>query len=932
MTQAEAIAETAAGSARSTTVLRFARIADLDQWWHWILLVLVIAGIVAFVTWLYRRDSVEIARPRAWGLLILRLVALVGVLLFFLQLERRTERTLTKTSRVVVLADVSQSMAIRDAGASVDPKGPSRADELVRLVKETPFFESLRKQHDVAVYTFADQSTPSEVTFLSKLALNANTESDESPTLSYFEEAQRAATLSRIAGVLLLLSVGILATFVALKRMKPGAEGRESWLELLTLVLAISGAVFLGAAFLQNPMMPWLTALGLRAPKESDLASEIVAPNEANPQGASEIDWAKTLLPVGAESRLGDAIRSIVLKERGGTIAGIVVLSDGRSNAGLSLAIASQAAGQAEIPITLVGLGSDKRPLNDRVVDLEAPSRVYPNDKFKIRGFAQAIGRDQATLRVELLSAKVGAAEGQSETKLDERTVPMGADGQISPVEFELSPKEVGKIEYRLRIASQPQDHNDRDNQRTAIVEVVERESRVLLMAGGPSKDFQFVRNMLFRDADTYSAVLLQSSTDGSAQEADAMLKEFPRKPDELFSFDCIVAFDPDWESLDEEQIALLERWVAERAGGLICIAGPVHTPIWSLPRRADARLATLRRLYPVVFYSQGSATLGLDQFGGEKPWPLAFTGDGRDAEFMSIEDDPGDNVAAWNNFEGVFGYYAVKDPKPGARVYARFSDPATKIDGVLPIYMAGHFYGAGRVFFQASGEIWRLRGVRDNYLDQYYIKLIRWASQGRLSRDSARGVLLVDKEKAVLGDQVAVRAILTDPQFAPLQDETVEAQLHLPGGQVARFPMSREKDAARGGTYSSSFVTLDEGDYRINLPIPSSLTGESLLKTVRVRAPKLEVEQAERNDAEMAEAARVSKGGYFESPAALLDQGSGGLAARIEKLLPAQDRETVLPSVLDRRFEARWMGWLLFWIAGALSLEWLLRRLGKLA
>jgi hypothetical protein len=463
-------------------------------------------------------------------------------------------------------------------------------------------------------------------------------------------------------------------------------------------------------------------------------------------------------------------------------------------------------------------------------------------------------------------------------------------------------------------------------------VEVVARESRVMLLAGGPSREFQFVRNLLYRDADTFSAVLLQSSTDSAAQEADVVLSEFPRKADDLFSYDCIIAFDPDWEELDAEQIALLERWVAERAGGLICIAGPVHTPRWSLPRRTDARLATLRKLYPVIFYSQGSATLGLDQFGGEKPWPPAFTSDGRDAEFLRIEEDASDNAAAWEQFKGVYGYYAVKDPKPGARVYARFSDPDTKIDGVLPIYMAGHFYGAGRVFFQASGEMWRLRAVRSHYLDQYYIKLIRWASQGRLSADSPRGVLLVDKERAVLGDQIAVRAILTDPQFAPLQDETVEAQIQLPGGQVTRFPLTRERDAAREGTYTSSFVTLDEGDYQVIVPLPASLSGESLLKTVRVRAPKLEVEQAERNDAEMAEVARLTKGEYFPSPAALLAPTEGGLEERLHQLLPPQDRETVLPSVVDRRFEARWMGWLLFWIAGALSLEWFLRRIGKLA
>ena len=54
-----------------------------------------------------------------------------------------------------------------------------------------------------------------------------------------------------------------------------------------------------------------------------------------------------------------------------------------------------------------------------------------------------------------------------------------------------------------------------------------------------------------------------------------------------------------------------------------------------------------------------------------------------------------------------------MKDPKPGARVYARFGDPDTAIDNDLPIYMAGQFYGSGRVFFMASGEMWRVRERR---------------------------------------------------------------------------------------------------------------------------------------------------------------------------------------------------------------------------
>ena len=46
-------------------------------------------------------------------------------------------------------------------------------------------------------------------------------------------------------------------------------------------------------------------------------------------------DWAQALAPSGTETRLGDAIKFVLDRELANPLAGIVVLSDGRSNAGL---------------------------------------------------------------------------------------------------------------------------------------------------------------------------------------------------------------------------------------------------------------------------------------------------------------------------------------------------------------------------------------------------------------------------------------------------------------------------------------------------------------------------------------------------------------------------------------------------------------------
>ena len=127
----------------------------------------------------------------------------------------------------------------------------------------------------------------------------------------------------------------------------------------------------------------------------------------------------------------------------------------------------------------------------------------------------------------------------------------------------------------------------------------MEERSKVLLIAGGPTREYRFLRNMLYRDKDIEVHVHLQTGDVGISQESDDILLDLPAIADELFVYDCIVAFDPDWLQLDEIQIELVERWVSEKAGGLIVVAGPVFTPEWSRFRRGrDNRVDTLKSLY----------------------------------------------------------------------------------------------------------------------------------------------------------------------------------------------------------------------------------------------------------------------------------------------------------------------------------------------
>lgn len=925
----------------SGTYHQLARLQSMTQWWQWLLLVVVVIAVAAYVVVMYRKDAVELRPGIAAALLVLRLTAFLGILFFFFDLERRTERRVVKDSRLMLLVDTSQSMGLPNQprqGAA----GPSRIDEVVRELSQGELLNQFRKLHEVVVYHFDQQARPTEIATFPKLVTQGSDDTAVDREVAEANQGRSAARLLAYAAAALLavsLICGALA-WLGLGRSKEGEN--SSWTALAGAVALIAALIVLGVALLRSPQLDLLAAIGLRQPASSGSSADANAASEdATRSGAAtgdnktanpaQVDWRAELLPRGTETHLGDAVDYLINKERGGPVAGIVLMTDGvASRTDLPYESAAATAQDAGIPIYAVGLGSDQRPLNVRVVDLEAPQRVYPGDKFTLTGLIQGFGTENRSVKVELLSSTSAADASTPGTVEEERRVQMGRDGDIMPLKFEATPTQPGQITYKLRVSMAEADADPKDNEKIARVQVVERKNRVLLIAGGPSREYQFLKNLLYRDKDTTLDVWLQSGVEGISQEAHELLFDFPETAEELFDYDAIIAFDPDWEAFDENQVKLLERWVAEEAGGLMVVAGPVFTPQWSARRPGDVVADTIKGLYPVAFFYQGAATLSLGRFGGDKAWPLQFTRDGLDAEFLWLGESASDSEQSWGQFEGIYGYYAVKDPKPGARIYARFGDPDTAIDGTLPIYLAGHFYGAGRVFFQASGEMWRVRAVDDNYFDQYYTKLVRWISQGRLSRDSRRGVLMVDKDRALMGDQVAVRAILKDAQLRPLTLDEVPAILVSPDGKRAPIKLGKMKDATREGMYSGEFMTMLEGDYRLELKPPASADEDLLVREVRVRVPAVEIEKPERNDPLLRDLTEKTGGEYFVGFDAATNRTGDGRS--LVQAVEPQDQVTFLPGTPDRRFERALMGWLMGLLCGVLSLEWLIRRLSRLA
>lgn len=320
---------------------------------------------------------------------------------------------------------------------------------------------------------------------------------------------------------------------------------------------------------------------------------------------------------------------------------------------------------------------------------------------------------------------------------------------------------------------------------------------------------------------------------------------------DNLAEYDLIVAFDPDWTQLLPEHMANLERWV-EAGGGLVVIGGPVYT--FQLTRSANyEKVRPLLDLYPVILDdSRVQGAGGIDRPTTE-PWRLNFPGATAEMEFLKLDEDRAEPLAGWEEFftghprgedknapvvRGFYNYYPVKDKKPSAVVVATFADPRARLaDSREQPYLVVAPFKRGRVVYLGSGEAWRLRQYREAYHERFWTKLARYASAGSLGGQRNPSELLTG-QTGQANRYFAVDAKLLGPDLQPLP-QSQRPRVKIQGPQGVHVPdlelQARGSQAGDwGGYFTGRFLPTAAGNYEMRLPVPGTL--DVLTRKVIVR------------------------------------------------------------------------------------------------
>lgn len=622
---------------------------------------------------------------------------------------------------------------------------------------------------------------------------------------------------------------------------------------------------------------------------------------------AADVDsgWLDQLEGDQQESRLGDGLDSAFRRNQSGPLAGVVLFTDGDNNAGAPLDQVVKSARRRKVPVVAVGFGRDQDVRNLRVVELQSPSRAFRGDEMPVVAGLQSSGFSSRPAKVSLLIADL---QSDAEPQLvATKEIVLDDTGGTQNVEFQYVPEKVGGWRLILR-AEAPEDELVLDDNETSnSFDVVDKKTKVLLFAGGPTRDYRFVRSMLYRDNSTETSVYLQSSPQAVAQDADHVLMEFPRTREELYQYDVIVSFDANWGELHPESRDLLVEWVSKQAGGLIMVAGPIHSPLLA----RNESLSQVLQLFPVQFRELILADS--DRFTDQGPWPLKRTSEGESAEFLSLADEREQSARVWEQFDGVFSTLPIQSVKPGATVLAELATPRASIGGAASV-MVSHYYGAGRVLYIGTSELWRLRRLGEKYYDRLWIQSVRHFAQGRLLLGASRGSLVLDAERAPLGQLVPVRARILDAEFRPAELPGVEVSVAGAGGEIAQLQLEPE---GVPGQFRADFAPRVPGEYLLQLLVPGS--DDIVERRLQVVLPDLE-RQSLRQDRQALEKLASATGGRYFTP----------------------DQVEQIPSVFQDRSETSvlvgspipcWDKWYL--MVGCvlfLSAEWLIRKLLFLA
>ena len=612
---------------------------------------------------------------------------------------------------------------------------------------------------------------------------------------------------------------------------------------------------------------------------------------------------------------LGDALRDALALHRGRPIAGVIMVTDGRSNAGEDPLRAAEIATRQNVPVYLIAAGADEGPRNVRLAEVEASPVVFARDPMTIGVVVEARGLKDAEGTISL-EQRVNGGDWEP---LGDQRVALGEDGVLKRTTFRIVPKVIGQYEFRARVGDAGPELTQDDNIATAAVKVVRQQIRVLVIAGEPSPEVQFLRNALMRDQHIESAIWLQHADPGFKQGGDRPITRLPNDPEELGHYDALLLIDPDMRALGPHWPEMLTKFVGNDGGGLIFVPGELYSQqLFENDDTESEGGGKWTRLLPVVREPGLFRTEAQVRLSTQTTYLLELTPEGRGDPIFEFNPDPIKNRSILAGLPGMYWSFPVTRARPGATVLAKHGDPRMQNQHGRHVLLASQLFGPGRSVFLGFDSTYRWRYLSEDYFDGFWARLI-----DRVGRNKALGgrfpfQVHLGKSTYRVGEQVNVGVRYTDAA-AVAEAAGLAAEIEIAGQPAEPLRFERAPDDAE--LLTATFPAEKAGAYTLRItPATAADSGAAVrvsTTTFRVEPPRREVDEPSLNRPLLTDMARTTKGQVFD-------------LTGVDKLDDAIAMREVTRTLEDR--EELWDAPILYaTIILGLTVEWIARKMFRM-
>ncbi|MDT8427137.1 MAG: hypothetical protein RQ757_00050 [Pseudomonadales bacterium] len=612
----------------------------------------------------------------------------------------------------------------------------------------------------------------------------------------------------------------------------------------------------------------------------------------------------------GNASSIDQALQYVDEQLGGLALGGIVLISDGADNGSFDPVSTARDLGAREIPVFAVGVGQEQIPRDIGIEQVEAARTVLDGTVFNLGVTVSQQGYQGREVVLQVVDGDTIAAS---------RTIVLDSDGTARRYDMELSPERKEPIVYELQISIQADEIVPQNNSYQFLVDNSDRPALdILYVDGHPRNEYKFIRRAAENDQSLRIASYLQTGPGKfyrqGVNSALELNSGFPASREDLYQYEALLLGDIPRDFFNEDQLQMIQDFVAERGGGLL-VSGMLEDSYVN-SRIADILPVSLISSTMLPQYLQGGIRRG-SHLTGEMFTPR-FTAAGEFSDLLRLDSDDFVNRQRWQQMPDLQGIYITGRAKPGATVL--LEHPSLQYQNQAVPVLATQRYGSGRSMFLGTASTWRwqmLMPSEDASHEVLWRQFLRWLSVSAMDRINIE----FDREFYNAGDTVNVKATVRNPRFELDNNASVWLQLNSPSLQVVDNAMSW--DIEEDGVYRSSFVVEEEGVYKLLVDVASAAAEANPEAMERQAAlvvtPSLrEYTRAGRDTGLLTRIAEASAGKYFN-------------ASQLAQL-PAEIKHT--PNAWTREIQQDiWNSpWLLALLVLLLCIEWVARRLKGLS